>query len=558
MQDWSHIQPGRIQTLSSEQEIVLKQVWAHFLIYFGYEINFPINELVYPECFVTSLSVQEGGFKGNEGNGLARTSTRGSLNSNLSRKTNGTTSSKKRGFFGKKKTETQEAAPADLKRMQQIQQQSSLEKYHKVTEDDISDQNRNLFIHYYRRGAEYEDDYDSDLENSDDEADNLSLETFVTASTSITDPGIAVEPTPMKSNGTRNGSSNARSRHHHGSHKNHGKPNPSVSPVMSKYDPIEVHTALFRATRLDLFDNFVLRFVRARKLKLEPALNMMFKSLDWRYNDMPCDDYIFEADGLSFVNGINKGFIKNLTTSKSYIRGVDKKQHPIFFFKARLHYSSDSPIEETQRFAVFTIESCRLFLREVSSGVDQCSILFDLTGFTLKNNDYSAIKFLAEVFEAHYPECLGYIFIHNAPWIFSTIWNIIKNWLDPVVASKIHFTKNLQELNQFVEIKHIPDYIGGEDTYAGEYIEPTQKHVNPPKAKDKHYYRLKREREALMLRMMETSRRWVESVNPEVSSQYLQDKIDLDIELARNYIASDPYVRAPGLYDRNGALTLDI
>ena len=313
-----------------------------------------------------------------------------------------------------------------------------------------------------------------------------------------------------------------------------------------------------RANRLDLFDNFILRFVRARKLKLEPALNMMFKSLNWRYNEMPCDDYLFEGDAKSFVTGTNKGLIKNLTTSKSYIRGVDKKRHPIFFFKARLHYSSDSPIEETQRFAVLTIESCRLFLRDVTDGVDQCSILFDLTGFTLKNNDYSAIKFLAEVFEAHFPECLGYIFIHNAPWIFSTIWNIIKNWLDPVVASKIQFTKNLQELNQFVDIEHIPDYIGGEDTYAGEYIEPTEEHTHPPKSKDSHYYRLRRERENLLLRLFETSRRWAESVNPEVSSRYLQDKLDLDIELAKNYIALDPYIRCPFLYDRNGSLKLGI
>ena len=132
MQDWSHIQPGRIQTLSSEQEIVLKQVWAHFLIYFGYELSFPISDLPYNECYVASSSVQQGGNIGGDANGLARSSTRGSLNSNVSRKTSGTTASKKKGFFGKKKTETAEAAPADLKRMQQIQQQSSYEKYHKV------------------------------------------------------------------------------------------------------------------------------------------------------------------------------------------------------------------------------------------------------------------------------------------------------------------------------------------------------------------------------------------------------------------------------------------
>ena len=57
--------------------------------------------------------------------------------------------------------------------------------------------------------------------------------------------------------------------------------------------------------------------------------------------------------------------------------------------------------------------------------------------------------------------------IHNAPWIFSTVWNIIKNWLDPVVASKIHFTKDAKELSKFIDPTLIPDYLGGEDTTRG-------------------------------------------------------------------------------------------
>ena len=45
--------------------------------------------------------------------------------------------------------------------------------------------------------------------------------------------------------------------------------------------------------------------------------------------------------------------------------------------------------------------------------------MFDLTGFSLSNMDYVPVKFLIQCLEANYPESLGCILIHNAPWGFS-------------------------------------------------------------------------------------------------------------------------------------------
>lgn len=65
-------------------------------------------------------------------------------------------------------------------------------------------------------------------------------------------------------------------------------------------------------------------------------------------------------------------------------------------------------------------------------------------------------------FEAYYPETLGSCLIHRAPWVFSTIWNLITPLLDPVVASKIHFTKDCKELTNFVPLNALPGNITGE------------------------------------------------------------------------------------------------
>lgn len=41
-----------------------------------------------------------------------------------------------------------------------------------------------------------------------------------------------------------------------------------------------------------------------------------------------------------------------------------------------------------------------------------------MTSFSLANMDYAPVKFMIKCFEANYPESLGSVLIHNAPWIF--------------------------------------------------------------------------------------------------------------------------------------------
>lgn len=46
------------------------------------------------------------------------------------------------------------------------------------------------------------------------------------------------------------------------------------------------------------------------------------------------------------------------------------------------------------------------------------TVIFDLTGFSLANMDYTPVKFVIKALEANYPECLESILVHKAPWIF--------------------------------------------------------------------------------------------------------------------------------------------
>lgn len=46
------------------------------------------------------------------------------------------------------------------------------------------------------------------------------------------------------------------------------------------------------------------------------------------------------------------------------------------------------------------------------------TIVFDMTGFSMANMDYTPVKFMIKCFEANYPESLGTVLINNAPWVF--------------------------------------------------------------------------------------------------------------------------------------------
>jgi hypothetical protein len=92
--------------------------------------------------------------------------------------------------------------------------------------------------------------------------------------------------------------------------------------------------------------------------------------------------------------------------------------------------------------------------------------------FGMNNMDYQLVKFFLNLLENYYPESLGLALIVHAPFLFQSCWTIIRRWLDPVVESKIHFLKHLDELNQFIDPSNIPKRLNGihEDF---KYIPPT-------------------------------------------------------------------------------------
>lgn len=340
------------------------------------------------------------------------------------------------------------------------------------------------------------------------------------------------------------GKSKKHHKHFH-THNHHHK-------ALQKHDPSDLFISFILFPRNENFDIIIKRFFVARKKKVDDVLEMMAKNLDWRINSHQVDRWVNGGDAEVFFKGNSPQFIDAFKINQAFLRGRDKIGRPIVVIHVKDHLGKNCPEREFEKFICILIEWTRFNLSFLQEGVDKACLLFDMTGFSLKNADFAAIKFLATAFEANYPECLGAIWIHSAPWVFNAVWKVIRGWLDPVVALKIHFTKTAEDLEAFVSREYIPKSLGGDDEFNMKYKNPT--HEDNEKPKDERYKELIEERDELIISFFETTNRWLQAKSVAESDKYLQNRLILSVKLAQNYIELDPYIRKRSIFERIGEM----
>ncbi|TGO85694.1 hypothetical protein BPOR_0373g00130 [Botrytis porri] len=328
--------------------------------------------------------------------------------------------------------------------------------------------------------------------------------------------------------------------------------------ALASLSPASIRATFWSMVKYDHPDALLLRFLRARKWDVDKALVMMISTMRWRASDMHVDDDLMKNGELAALedekstNAEKKrhaeGFLMQLRSGKSFLHGVDKAGRPMCFVRARLHKQGEQSEESLERYTVFVIESARMLLEPP---VDTACVVFDMTGFSLANMDYGPVKFMIKCFEANYPESLGVVLVHRAPWVFQGIWKIIRGWLDPVVASKVQFTNNVEEMSEFVPRSQILAELGGEENWEYKFVEPVPGENDLMKdtvTRDK----LLKERENIVDAYEKATLEWInsEGKTPEIKTR----RMELATELREDYWKLDPYVRAKSLYDRTGVI----
>ncbi|KFZ22654.1 hypothetical protein V502_02856 [Pseudogymnoascus sp. VKM F-4520 (FW-2644)] len=328
--------------------------------------------------------------------------------------------------------------------------------------------------------------------------------------------------------------------------------------ALENASPEIIRASFWNMLKHDHPDMLLLRFLRARKWDVEKALVMMISTFHWRSVEMHVDDDILingeEAMLLDSTSDdpIKKrrgaDFLEQIRTGKSFLHGLDKSGRPMCFIRARLHHAGDQLEESLERYTIYVIEIARFVVRPPA---ETACIVFDMSGFSLANMDYAPVKFMIQCFEANYPESLGVVLIHKAPWVFQGIWKIIKGLLDPVVANKVNFTNNTADMEAFIEKSRIIKEIGGEEDWEMKYIEPVigeNDLMKDVETKNK----IQSERDAIAGEFEKATIAWIED---RASKKDLRKKReDLTVTLTENYWKLDPYIRARSYYDRAGLI----
>jgi CRAL/TRIO domain len=179
-----------------------------------------------------------------------------------------------------------------------------------------------------------------------------------------------------------------------------------------------------------------------------------------------------------------------------------------------------------------------------------------MTSFTLSNMDYAPLKFMIKIFEANYPESLGAVLVHKAPWVFQGIWAIVKGWLDPVVAAKVHFTKSVDDLEVFIDRASIVKELGGKEDWVYRYVEPAAGENDAMKDSEARR-RLEDERRAHVAEFQDVTFKWLlakKGADDERVNELAAQRDQLARTLNANYWALDPMIRARSLLDRQGVI----
>ncbi|RMZ70305.1 phosphatidylinositol transfer CSR1 [Pyrenophora seminiperda CCB06] len=325
--------------------------------------------------------------------------------------------------------------------------------------------------------------------------------------------------------------------------------------AIANIPPEHLRKTFWSMVKHDHPDALLLRFLRARKWDVEKALVMMISTMQWRLNEMHVDDDIIkngELEALQNTSGDAKAkknaedFLTQLRMGKSYLHGVDVEGRPLCFVRARLHKAGEQTEESLERFTVYTIETARMLLRPP---IDTATIVFDMTDFSMANMDYTPVKFMIKCFEANYPESLGTVLVYRAPWVFNAVWSIVKGWLDPVVASKVHFAKTVDELSNYIPRSQIPTEQGGDEKWEYKYPEPVPGEND--KMKDEGpKMELQTERQQIVDNYEATVLEWIHDGDSTPLEDKRKERDAIAEQLRLNYWKLDPYVRAKTLYDR--------
>ncbi|TKY90729.1 hypothetical protein EX895_000727 [Sporisorium graminicola] len=317
----------------------------------------------------------------------------------------------------------------------------------------------------------------------------------------------------------------------------------ALDELLQSYGPSALRNTFWKFVKMDNPDTDVLRFLRARKWDVSRAFAMMAGCMKWRL-----DNNVEElAENGDLGNASIEKFLDQQRSGKTYAMGTTDNEQPICYIHVKKHLTWGQPGASMSKYVIYAMESFRLLMQPPN---DKVVLLFDLTGFGLRNMDWNCILFIVKCLEAYYPESLGTLYIHNAPWIFSGIWKLLGPMLDPVVRSKVKFSKKPEDLD-IVPKERLLSNMGGDNINEFEFVEPEEGENEQTKDEEgkkrtwDNYMSIAKEYE-------QVTRKWCETKGKDKDVVNQRELLVKKLRVAQ--YEHEPYFRGKTVYHRDGTI----
>ncbi|KAK1093155.1 cytosolic factor, phosphatidylinositol/phosphatidylcholine transfer protein [Friedmanniomyces endolithicus] len=197
----------------------------------------------------------------------------------------------------------------------------------------------------------------------------------------------------------------------------------------------------------------LLRFLRARKFDVQLSKKMFEDCEKWRAE--------FGGGVDNLVRTFNyKEKPQIMAYYPQYYHKTDREGRPVYIEsmgKIDLHamrkITTDERmlqnlVVEYEKLADPRLPACS---RKSGQLLETCCTIMDMKGSA------------SGISQNYYPERLGKLYIINAPWGFSSVFSVVKRFLDPVTVAKIHVLGSSYQKELFGQVpkENLPKQVGG-------------------------------------------------------------------------------------------------
>ncbi|WPH04303.1 putative phosphatidylinositol transporter [Acrodontium crateriforme] len=211
----------------------------------------------------------------------------------------------------------------------------------------------------------------------------------------------------------------------------------------------------------------LLRFLRARKFDVQLSKKMFEECEKWRSEfGGGVDDLVRTFD--------YKEKPEMFKYYPQYYHKTDKDGRPVYIeqlgnvdIEAMRKITTDQRMLQNLVVEYEKLADPRLPAASRKAGclLETCCSIMDLknVGIMKAPQVYGYLQNTAGVSQNYYPERLGKMYLINAPWGFSSIFSVVKRFLDPVTVAKIHVLGSgyQKELLAQIPMENLPKEFGG-------------------------------------------------------------------------------------------------